>query len=88
MEKATAGKPKTKIDGFTPEQRFFLAWAQIWRSLSRDESLIQQVKTDAHSPSHWRVNGPLSNMPEFKAAFGCKDGDPMVRPENLRARIW
>ena len=88
MEKAMAGKPRTKIDGFTPEQRFFLAWAQIWRSLSRDQALIQQVKTDAHSPSKWRVNGPLSNMPEFKAAWGCKDGDPMVRPEALRARIW
>ncbi|HEY4303194.1 MAG TPA: M13 family metallopeptidase [Gemmatimonadaceae bacterium] len=88
MEKAIAGKPKTKIDGFTPEQRFFLAWAQIWRSLSRDESLIQQVKTDAHSPGKWRVNGPLSNMPEFRAAWGCKEGDAMVRPEALRARIW
>jgi putative endopeptidase len=88
MEKAMKGKPRTKIDSFTPEQRFFLAWAQIWRGLSRDEALIQQVKTDAHSPGRWRVNGPLSNMPEFKAAFGCKDGDPMVRPENLRARIW
>jgi putative endopeptidase len=88
MEKAIAGKPKTRIDGFTPEQRFFLGWAQIWRSLSRDEQLIQQVKTDAHSPSRWRVNGPLSNMPEFKAAWGCKEGDPMVRPDALRARIW
>jgi putative endopeptidase len=88
MEKAMAGKPRTKIDGFTPEQRFFLAWAQIWRTVSRDEALIQQVKTDAHSPGKWRVNGPLSNMPEFKAAWGCKDGDAMVRPTELRARIW
>jgi putative endopeptidase len=88
MEKAMKGKPRTKIDGFTPEQRFFLAWAQIWRGLSRDEAQIQQVKTDAHSPGRWRVNGPLSNMPEFKAAWGCKDSDPMVRPANLRARIW
>jgi putative endopeptidase len=88
MEKAMQGKPRTKIDGFTPEQRFFLAWAQIWRGLSRDEALIQQVKTDAHSPGRWRVNGPLSNMPEFKAAWGCKDSDPMIRPANLRARIW
>jgi putative endopeptidase len=88
MEKAIAGKPHPKIDGFTPEQRFFLAWAQIWRGLSRPEALIQQVKTDAHSPSKWRVDGPLSNMPEFKAAWGCKDGDPMVRPDALRARIW
>jgi putative endopeptidase len=88
MEKAMAGKARTKIDGFTPEQRFFLAWAQVWRSLNRPEQALQQIKSDAHSPGKWRVNGPLSNMPEFKKAFSCKDGDPMVRPDSLRARIW
>ncbi len=88
MEKAMGNKPRTKIDGFTPEQRFFLGWAQVWRSLARPEQALQSLKTDSHSPNKWRVNGPLSNMPEFKKAFGCKDGDPMVRPENLRARIW
>ena len=88
MEKAIAGKPHAKIDGFTPEQRFFLGWAQVWRSLSRPEQALQALKSDAHSPNKWRVNGPLSNMPEFKSAFGCKEGDPMVRPESLRARIW
>jgi putative endopeptidase len=88
MQKAMAGKPHTKIDGFTPEQRFFLAWAQIWRGLSRPEAQLQSLKTNAHAPGKWRVNGPLANMPEFKAAFGCKDGDLMVRSDNLRARIW
>jgi putative endopeptidase len=88
MEKAIAGKPHPKIDGFTPEQRFFLGWAQVWRSLARPEQALNSLKTDPHSPNKWRVNGPLSNMPEFKAAFGCKEGDPMVRPESLRARIW
>jgi putative endopeptidase len=91
MEKALAKKgpaARRKIDGFTPEQRFFLAWAQIWRGLSRPEAALQRLKTDAHSPGKWRVDGPLSNMPEFKAAWGCKDGDPMVRPDSLRARIW
>ena len=88
MEKAIAHKPRTKIDGFTPEQRFFLAWAQIWRGLSRPEAQLQSLKTNPHSPGKWRVDGPLANMPEFKAAWGCKDGDAMVRPENLRARIW
>jgi putative endopeptidase len=88
MQKAIAGKPHPKIDGFTPEQRFFLAWAQIWRGLSRDEAVLQQIKSDAHSPGKWRVDGPLSNMPEFKAAWSCKEGDAMVRPDNLRARIW
>jgi putative endopeptidase len=88
MQKAYTGKPKMVIDGFTPEQRFFLAWAQVWRVNQRDEAARQQVATNVHSPGIWRVNGPLSNMPEFKAAWGCKDGDAMVRPENLRARIW
>jgi putative endopeptidase len=88
LETALGNKPRTKIDGFTPEQRFFLAWAQIWRTLQRDQAAINQVKTDPHAPGRWRVNGPLSNMPEFKAAWGCKDGDTMVRPEALRARIW
>jgi putative endopeptidase len=88
MEKAIAGKPHPKIDGFTPEQRFFLGWAQVWRSLARPEQALNSLKTDSHSPNKWRVNGPLSNMPEFKKAFACKDGDPMVRPDSLRARIW
>ena len=84
---ATNGRP-ANIDGFTPEQRFFLAYAQAWRTLQRDEGAKMQVASDPHSPAKWRVNGPLSNMPEFHAAFGCKAGDKMVRPENLRARIW
>src|ERR1041385_8608821 len=76
------------IDGFTPEQRYFLGWAQVWRTLQRDEALKTQVASDEHSPAIWRVNGPLSNMDEFKQAWGCKDGDRMVRPAALRARIW
>ena len=88
MQKALAGKPRAKIDGFTPEQRFFLAWAQVWRGLSRPEAELQNLKTNPHSPGKWRTNGPLSNMPEFAKAWGCKEGDPMVRPDSLRARIW
>jgi putative endopeptidase len=89
MQKALAknGRPGL-IDGFTPEQRFFLGWAQAWRTLQRDEGLKVQVASDPHSPAKWRVNGPLSNMPEFHAAFACKDGDKMVRPVASRARIW
>ena len=89
MERALAknGRPGL-IDGFTPEQRFFLGWAQVWRTLQRDESAKVQVASDEHSPAIWRVNGPLSNMDEFKQAWGCKDGDRMVRPAALRARIW
>ena len=88
MEKALGNKPRRKIDGFTPEQRFFLAWAQIWRGLERPEAQLQSLKTNPHSPGKWRVNGPLSNMPEFAKAFGCHEGDEMVRPDSLRARIW
>jgi putative endopeptidase len=86
LEKALAGKPKTMIDGFTPEQRFFLAYAQARRGNSRDEALRLQIATDPHSPGQFRVNGPLSNMPQFARAFGCKEGDPMVR--STMARIW
>jgi putative endopeptidase len=89
MEKSMAAKGRQpNIDGFTPEQRYFLGWAQAWRTLQRDAAAKSQVNTNPHSPAKWRVNGPFSNMPEFKAAWGCKDGDAMVRPDSLRARIW
>ncbi len=88
MEKDYAGKSRAKIDGFTPEQRFFLGWAQVWREVSRPEQARVLAATDPHSPGMYRVNGPLSNMPEFKAAWGCKTGDPMVRPAEQRASIW
>ena len=76
------------IDGLTPEQRFFLAWAQIWRSKATDQFLRNQVTVDPHAPARWRVMGPLSNLPEFARAFHCGEGDPMVRPDSLRAQIW
>jgi putative endopeptidase len=77
-----------KYDGFTPEQRFFLSWAQIWRTNARPEFLRQQVLTDSHSPAQYRTNGPLMNMPQFYEAFGCKEDAKMVRAQNERARIW
>jgi putative endopeptidase len=77
-----------KIDGFTPEQRFFLSWGQIWRTNAREEYLRRQVLTDTHSPGRFRVNGPLTNMPEFHEAFKCRAGSKMFRPENERAKIW
>ncbi|GAB2711812.1 peptidase M13 [Hymenobacter frigidus] len=82
---AKAGKP---IDGFTPEQRFFLNFAQIWRINQRPEAMRQQVQTDPHSPGQYRTIGPLQNMPEFHKAFSCKDGDKMVRSSADRAKIW
>jgi putative endopeptidase len=88
LQKELAGKPRPLIDGLTPDQRFFLAWAQIWRRSARPEVLRLQLTTDQHAPSRWRTNGPLANMPEFARAFGCAPGDPMVRAEEVRARIW
>lgn len=89
LEKALAQKGRPPlIDGFTPEQRFFLAWAQIWRQNITPEAARVRINTDPHAPGMWRVNGPLSNMPQFAAAFGCKPGDPMVRPDSVRPEIW
>jgi len=75
-------------DGFTPEQRFFLGYAQAWRSNARDEDTRNLVLTNEHSPAQFRVNGPLANMPEFHEAFDCPDGSPMKRPAELRPAIW
>ena len=88
FQKTAQAKAGKSIDGFTPEQRFFLGYAQIWRSNQRPEAMRQQIMTDPHSPGQYRTNGPLQNMPEFHAAFGCKDGDKMVRSTADRAKIW
>lgn len=71
--------PSSTIDGFTPEQRFFLGWAQVWASKATSQFERNQVLTDPHSAAKWRVNGPLSNMPQFAKAWGCKEGQKMVR---------
>ncbi|HSI91829.1 MAG TPA: M13 family metallopeptidase, partial [Adhaeribacter sp.] len=88
LQKANAGKTDPLYDGFTQDQRFFLAWAQNWRVNATDQFLRQQVMTDSHSPGKFRANGPLANMPQFFKAFNCKPGDPMVRPEAERIKIW
>jgi predicted metalloendopeptidase len=88
LQKAQAGKPQPKIDGYTPEQRFFLSFAQIWRSKQRDEDLKLRLNTDPHSPAHYRTNGPLSNLPEFAKAFNLPDNSPMIRPPDKRVNIW
>ena len=81
------GKPG-KIDGFTPEQRFFMSWATVWRTKQREESLINQVKTDPHTPGRWRATEPLKNVDAFFEAFNINEGDAMyISPEN-RVRIW
>ncbi len=82
------GKNNTKIDGFTPDQRFFLAFAQVWRIKDRDELLRTRISTDPHSPEMFRVNGPLSNTPQFYKAFNVKPGDKMYRAEAGRVKVW
>jgi putative endopeptidase len=85
--KSLEGKTRpADIDGFTAEQRFFLGWAQVWAGKYTSEAERQQVKTNVHSLPRWRVNGPLSNMPQFAKAFGCKTGDKMIRTDICQ--IW
>jgi putative endopeptidase len=87
FKKSLEGKPRpADIDGFTPEQRFFLGWAQVWAGKYTPEAERLQVETNTHSLPRWRVNGPLSNMPQFAQAFGCKQGQKMVRSD--MCQIW
>jgi len=88
LQRSLRGKPRTLVDGLTPEQRFFISWAQNWRDNSREARLRTMVRTDPHSPSRFRVIGPLSNLPEFARAFGCKPGDAMVRADSVRVELW
>ncbi|MES1222616.1 MAG: M13 family metallopeptidase [Bacteroidota bacterium] len=82
------GQDTTKIDGFTPDQRFFLSVARIWRVKTRDEFLRMYVNTNGHSPAMWRVNGPLMNFPPFYKAFNIQPGQMMYRPDSVRIKIW
>ncbi len=85
--KSLQGKPRpADIDGFTAEQRFFLGWAQVWAGKYTPEAERQQVAGNPHALPRWRVNGPMSNMPEFAAAFGCKTGAKMIREKVCE--IW
>jgi putative endopeptidase len=86
--KSLEGKPRPAlINGFTAEQRFFLAWGQARGDETRIEQQRLMVVTDPHPVAKFRVLGPLQNMPEFKQAFGCKETDAMVRGERS-CRIW
>jgi putative endopeptidase len=76
------------IDGFTPEQRFFISFAQIWRTNVRDAEARRRVTVDPHSPGHFRAFGPLLHVQEFYDAFGIKPGSPMWLPPEKRAVIW
>lgn len=88
FKKTPEGKSDKKIDGFTPDQRFFLSCAQVWRSKRTDESARMAINTDPHSPAMFRVIGPVSNNPGFYKAFDIKPGDKMYIPENERVKVW
>ena len=76
------------IEGFTGNQRFFMGWAQIWRTLYREEALRRQLTVGPHSPGHYRVNGVVSNIDGFYDAFDVASGDAMWRADSERVRIW
>lgn len=86
--KSLNGKDIETLDGFTSAQRFFLGYAQMWRGKWRKELELQRLVIDPHSPGQFRVNGPLSNIPEFFAAFGIGEGRGMYRPPEERVKIW
>ena len=88
FKKATEGKTPELIDGFTPDQRFFLSFAQSWATNVRPDYAKLMVKSDPHPHPKLRVNGTVSNMPEFFEAFGVRPGQPMRRPEDKRNEIW
>ena len=88
FQKSQEGKPSKVIDGFTPDQRFFLGYARGWATNMRPELARLLTNVDPHPLPKFRVNGPLSNMPQFAQAFSCKAGDAMVRPEKDRCQIW
>jgi predicted metalloendopeptidase len=87
LMKSLEGKPEPpKIDGFTPQQRFFLGYAQVWCENIRPEDSRRRAQIDPHSPGRARVNDVVGNMPEFQAAFACREGQPMVHAP--ACRVW
>ncbi|HTR82250.1 MAG TPA: M13 family metallopeptidase [Bacteroidota bacterium] len=88
FKKTDQYKNHVMIAGFTPAQRFFLGYALAWMVDERPEAIANQVRSNEHSPAKFRVIGPLSDMPEFYAAFGIKEGDPMWRADSVRVKIW
>ncbi len=83
FKKTKEGQSNTKIDGFTPDQRFFLSWAQVWRSAQRPDLAAQRILTDPHSPEQFRCNAPITNIDAWYAAFNIQPGDKMYKkPED------
>jgi len=88
FKNATAASPLADIDGFTPEQRFFLAYANVWGQNIRDEEIRKRVKSDPHELGKWRVNGQLPHIDAWYEAFGITENDPMFVPKDKRVTIW
>lgn len=88
FHKTAEANSNKKIDGFTPDQRFFLSFAQSWEEQARPEVIRMRVSVDPHPLEIFRTNGPVSNIPAFAKAFGCHAGDPMARPSGEACRIW
>ena len=82
------GEEAPVLDGLTGDQRFFLAWAQVWRRKVREEAILRQLKADPHSPARYRVNGVVRNMDAWYDAFDVKEGDALYLPPEERVRIW
>jgi putative endopeptidase len=87
-KKSLEGRQPPVIGGFTGDQRFFLGYAQVWRSTAREQALRQQLLTDSHSPGMYRTNGVLANIPAFYEAFNVRPGDRMYLPPERRVKIW
>ncbi|HVS92507.1 MAG TPA: M13 family metallopeptidase [Mucilaginibacter sp.] len=88
FKRTKEGHSNTKIDGFTPDQRFFLSWAQVWRSSQRPEAAAQRILTDPHSPEQYRCNAPISNMDAWYAAFNVQPGDKYYKKPEDRIHVW
>ena len=88
FQKAQQQSPAPTIDGFTPDQQFFIAWGQFRGDEIRPETQRLMVQGDPHPIAKYRVIGPLSNMAEFQAAFSCKADAPMMRPADQRCTVW
>ncbi|HTT25410.1 MAG TPA: M13-type metalloendopeptidase, partial [Thermoplasmata archaeon] len=90
LERRLAADPSRRrtIDGLSPEQRFFISWAQVWRENIREDEQRLRLTVDPHSPGRFRAVGPVSNLEAFTRAFGIREGSPMWRPVDRRVAIW